>query len=281
VPGAKKRNSSSTALPSSTSASVAAATTSTPASAPSPSQAPPSSGGSGKVGLAWAYGDDPSLANFITSKVSAIYSWTPTGPQNTHGLQYAPMLWGTNQLGTFENTVKAGYSNIVLGFNEPDIASQSNLDPETAAQIWMAHGQPLRAQGYQTITPAMAFSKPWMESFLKACVDCVFDHMAAHIYATDSQKVIDYLTDLHTTFGMSIWVTEFACETFIGGNQCDEGSVFTFMNNLVQWMDATPWIDKYFYYGIMTAQEININPVNALMNTDGTPTQLGKIFIGS
>jgi Glycosyl hydrolase catalytic core len=134
----KKRNSSSTAVPSSTSvASVAAATTSTPASAPSPSQAPPSSGGSGKVGLAWAYGDDPSLANFITSKVSAfvvffslfssfslyfflssIYSWTPTGPQNTHGLQYAPMLWGTNQLGTFESTVKAGYANIVLGFNE-------------------------------------------------------------------------------------------------------------------------------------------------------------------
>jgi Glycosyl hydrolase catalytic core len=55
----------------------------------------------------------------------------------------------------------------------PDIASQSNLDPETAAQIWMAHGQPLRAQGYQTITPAMAFSKPWMQSFLKACVNCV------------------------------------------------------------------------------------------------------------
>lgn len=191
------------------------------------------------------------------------------------------MLWGTNQLGSFENNVKAGYANIVLGFNEPDIASQSNLDPQTAAQLWMAHGQPLRAQGYKTITPAMAFSKPWMQSFLAACNGCVFDHMAAHIYATDSQKVIDYLTDLHTTFGMSIWVTEFACETFIGGPKCDEGSVFTFMNNLVQWMDATPWIDKYFYYGIMTAQEINISPVNALMNQDGTPTKLGHIFIGS
>lgn len=36
--------------------------------------------------------------------------------------------------------------------------------------------------------------------------------MAAHIYATTAQEVIDYLTDLHTTFGMSIWVTEFACQ---------------------------------------------------------------------
>lgn len=31
----------------------------------------------------------------------------------------------------------------------------------------------------------------------------------------------------------------------------------------------------------MTAQEININPVNALMNSDGTPTQLGNIYIGN
>ena len=36
--------------------------------------------------------------------------------------------------------------------------------------------------------------------------------MAAHIYATDAQKAIDYLTKLHDTFGMTIWVTEFACE---------------------------------------------------------------------
>ena len=27
-------------------------------------------------------------------------------------------------------------------------------------------------------------------------------------------------------------------------------SVFTFMSTLIQWMDSTPWIDKYFYYGM-------------------------------
>ena len=36
--------------------------------------------------------------------------------------------------------------------------------------------------------------------------------MAVHCYATDPQTVINYLTDLHNTFGMTIWVTEFACE---------------------------------------------------------------------
>jgi len=272
----KKRNTTSVA--------AAPSTTSTTPHASSPSQAPPASSpvsGKGKVGIAWSYGDDPRLKNFITEKVSAIYSWTPDKPQNTDGLQYAPMLWGTSQLDAFEKLVQPGYANVVLGFNEPDIPGQSDLDPVTAAQIWQAHGQPLRAQGYSTITPAVAFSKPWMNSFLGACGGCKFDHMAAHSYATSAQETIDYLTDLHNTYGMSIWVTEFACQNFQGGAQCNEGQVFAFMTKLIQWMDATPWIDKYFYYGVMTAQLININPLNALMNQDGTPTALGRLYIGS
>jgi hypothetical protein len=190
------------------------------------------------------------------------------------------MLWGPSQVGDFQNVVKAGYANYVLGFNEPDIPSQSNLDPGTAAGLWMANIQPLKAQGYSLITPAVAYSKAWLQSFFTACKGCSFDHMAAHCYATDPQTVINYLTDLHTTFGMTIWVTEFACESFTGGAQCDESQVWNFMSTLIQWMDSTPWIAKYFYYGMMNAQQININPLNALMNEDGTPTALGNLYIG-
>lgn len=65
------------------------------------------------------------------------------------------------------------YSNININYLiRPDIPGQSNMDPNTAAQLWMANGQPLRAQGYQTITPAVAFSKDWMHKFLAACNNC-------------------------------------------------------------------------------------------------------------
>lgn len=36
--------------------------------------------------------------------------------------------------------------------------------------------------------------------------------MAAHIYTTDAQTLITYLTNLHNEFGLDIWVTEFACQ---------------------------------------------------------------------
>jgi hypothetical protein len=268
-----KKRPSSSSTPQATSAAPAA---------PSSSQAPPSSsGGSGKVGIPWANGEESTLKNFITDKVSAIYNWTPLKPSNTFGLQYVPMLWGTSQLAQFKSVVKPGYANVVLAFNEPDISGQANLDPETAARIWMANGDILRQQGYTTISPAVAFSNDWLHAFFNACTGCKFDHMAAHIYATDAQDVITYLTQLHDTFGMSIWVTEFACHSFIGKPPCDENQAFDFVTQTTQWMDATPWIDKYFFYGFMTAAEININPVNSLMNQDGTPNALGKLYLGS
>ena len=71
----KRGNSTSVsaAVPSST------PTSSTPP-APSSSQAPPPSSspsaGTGKVGIAWAYNNDPSLKNFITDKVSAFVDFS-------------------------------------------------------------------------------------------------------------------------------------------------------------------------------------------------------------
>jgi hypothetical protein len=45
-------------------------TTTTNKPASTPPATPPSTGGKGKVGLAWANGDDASLKNFVTNKVS-------------------------------------------------------------------------------------------------------------------------------------------------------------------------------------------------------------------
>jgi len=191
------------------------------------------------------------------------------------------MLWGSSQVTQFKSLVVSGYANTVLAFNEPDLGSQSNLDPGTAAKMWMQDGQPLRQQGYSTIAPAVAFSAPWLTSFFKACTGCKFDAMAAHIYATSSEDVINYLTGLHNQFQMPLWVTEFACQSFTGGPQCTESQVTDFATNVTQWMDETDFIVKYFPYGVMTSTTININPLNALMNADGTPNALAGIYFGT
>lgn len=195
------------------------------------------------------------------------------------------MLWGgsTEEVADFQNTVKAGYTNCVYGPNEPNLDTQSNLDPTTAAQLWMQNILPLSSQGYTSIwAPAVTSADsgvPWLQAFFKACQGCTFTGMNLHIYATNSADMINYLMHMHSIFNKDIRVTEFACESFTNGPQCTQDQAFAFMSNVTEWMDQTDYIKKYFAYGIMT--DININPLDRLMADDGTPTALGRLYLGS
>ena len=44
--------------------------------------------------------------------------------------------------------------------------------------------------------------------------------MAVHVYALTSEEVIGQLTNLHNMFGMTIWVTEFACQVRVSRPSC-------------------------------------------------------------
>jgi len=261
----------------------------TPKVTPTPPPAPPSGGGNtghaggGKVGLGWALGDDPSLKNFVTSKVSFIYSWSPWKPSGADalGLQYAPMLWGPNQIGDFTNLVKPGYAQYALGFNEPDIDGQSNLDPGYAASLWKQYLQPLKGHGYSLVSPAVTSGpggKVWLQKFLSDCDGCSVDFVGVHWYGTDPQQFISYCEDFHSTFNRDIWVTEFACQNFAGGAQCDEAQVQNFMSTVTSWMDSTGYIFAYFAFGIMHDMQ-GVNVLDQLMAADGQPTNLGWSYI--
>ncbi|KAF8914104.1 hypothetical protein CPB84DRAFT_1627798, partial [Gymnopilus junonius] len=257
--------------------------TPTHTAAPSPTPTPASSGG-GKVGLGWANGDNPSLKNFVTSKVSAIYSWSPWKPAGSDalGLEFAPMLWGTKQIGDFTNLVKPGYARWALGFNEPDISGQSNLDPGYAASLWQQYLEPLKSHGYTLVSPAVTSGpggKTWLQNFLGACQGCNVDEIAIHWYGTDPQAFISYVQGFHTTFGKNIWVTEFACQSFVSSvPQCSKEQVQNFMDTVTGWMDSTPYVSKYFAFGVMTNMQ-GVNTLNQLMGTDGQPTPLGWDYL--
>lgn len=171
-----------------------------------------------------------------------------------------------------------------MAFNEPNLPSQSNLSPQDAARIWMSVGDPLKNQGYSTLVTPAVTSAPegvqWMQDFLKACTNCRFTAMALHYYGIDSQGMIEYLTNMHNIFHMDIWVTEFACQDFVHGTLANAGQISTFMENVVAWMDKTPFIQKYFPYGLATENQVNINPLDALMGPNGKPNALGCKALG-
>ena len=85
------------------------------------------------------------------------------------------MLWSPKQLGDWNELVKPGYSTFALGFNEPNQAGQSDMDPGYAAQVWNQYVRPKRDMGYTLISPACTNAPSgftWMHDshFLFECV---------------------------------------------------------------------------------------------------------------
>lgn len=235
----------------------------------------------GKVCLPWPNGDDASLVNFQTDHSGMIYTWSPEIPSNTYGYTGVPQLWGKNQVDEFQRLVKPGYASYVLGFNEPDMESQSHLSSQEAASLWKQYIQPLASQGYKLVSPATTSnpaSKQWMKDFFAACDGCTFDAVAVHYYDTTADGLIAYLEDYHNTFGKPIWLTEFACQNFNAGAQCSMDQIKAFMGQFVSWAKDTDWLEQYCWFGAMHDM-VNVNPFNQLMQVDGQVMDLGHQYL--
>jgi hypothetical protein len=184
------------------------------------------------------------------------------------------MLWGTKDVDAWKKLVVPGYARYALGFNEPDHGEQAYMNPGDAASLWNQLMRPLRNSGYTLISPATTSapnSKDWMRNFLSACGGSCVDKIAVHWYGTDSQQFITYLTEWHDAFGLPIWVTEFACMDFVSFRPCPD--VLKFASDVRAFMDRTPWVERYFPFG-MQYNMGNVNGVNALLKGDNTPTDL-------
>ncbi|KAI0939468.1 hypothetical protein AcW1_004498 [Taiwanofungus camphoratus] len=253
---------------------------------PIPSPSPSSSGGSGsgKVGIAWNNGDESWLANFKTPATRFVYTWSEYKPSNADslGFEFWPMLWGPSHVDSFNQLVVAGYGTTILGFNEPEISGQSNIDPQTAASLWQQNIQPKKQLGYNLISPAVtsdAAGIPWLQQFFQACQGCTFDGVAMHWYGTDPNAFMSYVENFHTTFNLPVHITEFADQNFSGsGGQADMDDIWNFYGTINPWLDSQPYVASYFQFGALTNLD-GVNSLNGLMNQDGTPTSLGWMYI--
>lgn len=119
--------------------------------------------------------------------------------------------------------------------------------------MWKSYILPLADQGYTLISPACTNGPSgiqWYKDFFwKACTDCKVDVLATHYYGTDPTDLINYLIELHDTFHLDIWLTEFACQDFSYRSSCLDP--FGFLATVKAFMDVTPWVKAYFAFGAL------------------------------
>ncbi|KIX03598.1 uncharacterized protein Z518_07151 [Rhinocladiella mackenziei CBS 650.93] len=238
------------------SSSDANATASSPSS-PSSSTASTDGSTSGKRGLSY---NDASLTNAFAGKgISWAYNWG-SGPDGAivSGAEYVPMLWGSSSVSGWSSAVQSAISSgseHVLSFNEPDLSSQSNIDPSTAAQLHIENVAPLSGQvsiGSPAVTNGAGSNPPmgttWLQQFFDACAgQCNIDFVTFHWY--DSASNVDYfkshvqdVIDTAAKNGVSkVWLTEF-------GASGSDSDVASFLNDVIPWLDSQAAVERYAYF---------------------------------
>lgn len=241
-----------------------------------------------KACLAWTNEVAKGLKSFSNKGVFGMYTWSEWCPTDAKkfGIPCFPMLWGDKNRDKFKKTAVKGYAQYALGMNEVNIKGQSTMSPGKAAWMWRTYMMPLQSKGYKLISPATANGKTapaWMKEFFKTCPECKKSThaVAAHYYGTDPKKFIDYMTDLHKQLGnATLWVTEIGCQNYSGkGGQCTQQMADNYLNTVISWMEKTPWVETYCWYGMFHTSRVGVSSVNGMFNADGTINRFGKMYL--
>ncbi|KIW41441.1 hypothetical protein, variant [Exophiala oligosperma] len=241
-------------------------------SSSTPSTGGGSSSGGGKKGLSY---NTASLTDAFAGKaISWVYNWgsTPDGTPLS-GAEYVPMFWGSQSVSGWSSAVSSAISSgskHVLSINEPDLASQANLDPETAAKLHIANVAPLSGQ-VQIGSPAVtngAGTSPlmgidWLNAFFKACAgQCNIDFVAFHWYAdagqiANFQQHVQDVIDAASSNGVNkVWLTEF-------GATGSDSDVANFLSQAVEYLEGQSAVERYAYFMCSDGILVNGNSISS------------------
>ncbi|RMZ66705.1 TIR2 Cold shock induced [Pyrenophora seminiperda CCB06] len=221
--------------------------------------------GGGKRGLAFpkqqggTAGSQWTHAFEGTNKITWMYDWEAVIDGQPIDLEYVPLLHSNEQwctegwLDNIANARKKYKVSHVLSFNEPDQVGGggTGMDVASAVATHQAFIQPLAAQGLRIGSPAVTNGNEpgkgmeWLKNFVSSCSGCQLDFVVTHYYAWDkAEDFKTYLQKFHATFNKPVWVTEFG----VTSGDADE-----FLRQVLPWMDAQPWIERYAYHMVAPA----------------------------
>ena len=202
---------------------------------------------------------------------------------------FVPMIWGAGTLQM--NLTNYSYFNApaLLGFNEPNHDSQSNMSPQESARLWpkvehLAHKWNISRIGSPAAAPCGSGCNggspiEWFTHFFNNCTDCKVDFLATHYYGCEPGQLQSYLDSLKV-FNRSIWLTEFNCGCNPAVPLKDQ---LRYMRQALTVLESDPAVERYSWF----CGHNTFNPRAALFTTvpDGRggtvvlPTELGQLYL--
>jgi hypothetical protein len=204
-------------------------------------------------------------------QVAWYYSW---GPQSAvqSSAQFVPMLFSGR-------SIKAHiHAPIVLGFNEPDNAKQSNMTVSQALGLWPQ----VLGKAERVGAPAMAGNPvkgDWLPAFMQG--QPKVDFMTLHWYkGADAAKFIRDVQALCDAYNKPVWVTEYALQTAAQAKEAphkySQAQVNQFIRETVAWMNASACAcaERFAWHDAKRG-------TSALFDEQGPLTATGRAYAGA
>ena len=256
-------------------ASIAAATS-------SPAQ---SSTASRKKGLAITIKQNGWDEKLRMLKAKWFYSWGSKIPvDKPAGTDFVPMVFG--YWGDREGVAEAGRLakeagiKELLGFNEPDRKSQSNISVEKALDAWPI----LMETGLRLGSPACVHpDNEWMTAFMAGVKKrgLRVDFVTVHSYGGPSPKELtNRLSKIQKLYDKPLWLTEFAVGDWSAkspeANKHKPESVLRFMEKALPELENLNFLERYAWFP--AGQKSAPLGTSALYDEEKTLTRLGEFY---
>jgi hypothetical protein len=219
--------------------------------------------------------------------VAWYYDWSVEPPAESQGelsgIEWVPMIWGAITSGDVDGIVGRipAESKYLLGFNEPNFISQSNLTPQQAADSWPYVEEIAAAKGLKIVSPAVNWCgdcvagvtndpMDWLDKFFEACPGCKVDYIAIHSYAPYPEALQDYI-DRFRKYKIPLWITEFAPWD---PPKPDYEGVLEYMLGAIPILENDTSVFRYSWF----ANRVDINPDISLLAGNGVLTKVGQLY---
>ncbi|MFF3950622.1 sigma-70 family RNA polymerase sigma factor [Streptomyces sp. NPDC001902] len=240
---------------------------------------------SGKKGVGvWTF---PGVGRALTSSgASWYYTWS-TGHQGVASPpsgRFVPMIWGPASVTADSLAQAKAQGPYLLGFNEPDMAQQSNMSVEQALTLWPRLMDAGRILGSPAVATNGATPGGWLDRFMSGAQAKGYrvDFITLHWYGGDFRtaeavsQLTSYLEAVHQRYHKPIWLTEYALIDFSHGTRFptpDQQAAFVTASTKA--LEALPYVQRYAWFGLGADPA---EPSSGLF-TDGThTTPAGRAF---
>ena len=201
------------------------------------------------------------------------YGWGGSG-KSTEGYEFVPMVKGNRQpVGSSElSQVNDPAAKCLLGFNEPERASQGNLTVAQAIEAWPLLVRFAEEKKLRLGSPCVSSDGgggAWMREFMEQAQrkKLKVDFITAHWYrSADPVAYEEWLKELYAAYRRPIWVTEFNAMF----TKADDNGHAQFLRGALKAMERQRFVERYAYF--------NPKEGKAALLKDGALTKLGEIY---